>query len=300
MSAREAILSSLNGPVPAAAKTLAAQVEERHPGCAVLLYGSGISTLSEACPSEVLYDFYAIVPSYAEAYNSALLRAANRAIPPNVFYIEQQSDAGLLRAKYAVLSIAHFKALVSARTHHSYTWARFAQPSRIVSAPEAIKPVIADIIETAISTFIKRSAPLSETDDIDGVWLAGLKASYRAELRAENQDRVDRLLESYGAWPQDVTSKNAVARARAQTSAPRARFGWTVRRYQGALLSVVRLLKGVVTFEGGVEYILWKISRHAGFSIPVKPWERRWPILAIPTLTLRYYRLKAAHAHQNR
>lgn len=294
MTARDAILSSLNGPVPPAAKTLAQMVEARHPGSAVLLYGSGISTLSEASPADVLYDFYAIVPSYAQAYDSVLLRAANRAIPPNVFYIEKQTPDGLLRAKYAVLSTDHFKALVSDKTHHSYTWARFAQPSRIVSAPDAMRPVVASIIESAVSTFVKRAAPLAGSTDVQAVWRAGLKASYRAELRAESQDRVDRLLESYGSWPRDVTAPQAIAAARTQTTPVRARFGWGVRRYQGAMLSAARLIKGVFTFDGGVDYIAWKISRHAGFTVPVKDWERRWPLLGIPPLAVRYYRLKAA------
>jgi len=65
---------------------------------------------------------------------------------------------------------------------------------------------------------------------------------------------------------------------------------------QGGILSVLRLLKGTFTFEGGVDYIAWKISRHAGFSVPVRGWERRWPILGAPFLMSRYYRMKRAHA----
>jgi hypothetical protein len=300
MSQGAAIRASLTGPVPAAAKTLAQMVQARHPGCSVLLYGSGISTLASAAPADVLYDFYAIVPSYRAAFGPGLMAAANRLIPPNVFYIETPSPDGLMRAKYAVLSMAHFKALASGKTFHSYIWARFAQPSRIISAPPGEEAQLAHIIAGAIDTFIRRAAPLAGSADVHAVWQAGLKASYRAELRAESQDRVDRLLESYGQWPHDVTQLDKIQQSQGKTSARAARFGWGVRRYQGALLSVARLVKGIFTFDGGVDYIAWKISRHAGFSLPVKAWERRWPLLGIPTLARRYYKLKAQHAAQNR
>lgn len=287
MGPQDAILASLTGPVPAAAQTLAAMIEAAYPGCAVMLYGSGISTLRDGPPADVLYDFYVIVPSYRSAYASRLMAVANRLIPPNVFFIETPSPQGLLRAKYAVLSVDHFEALAGKRTFHSYIWARFAQPSRIVCAPDALRPKLAQIVEIAITTFTQRAAPLVQTFGVAEVWRAGLKASYRAELRAESQERVDRLLESYGSWPFDVTP-NLQAGSR-----PLARFAWGVRRCQGAMLSALRLIKGIFTFDGGVDYLAWKISRHAGFEVPVKDWERRWPLLGAVPLARRYFRLKA-------
>ncbi len=43
---------------------------------------------------------------------------------------------------------------------------------------------------------------------------------------------------------------------------------------------VLRLAKATATFAGGVDYIAWKINRHAGTDIQIKPWQRRWPLLA--------------------
>ena len=62
------------------------------------------------------------------------LAAANRLIPPNVFYFEKDG----LAAKYAVLSEADFsRTNARLRRGPSRTAARFAQPSRLVWAAEA-------------------------------------------------------------------------------------------------------------------------------------------------------------------
>jgi hypothetical protein len=56
--------------------------------------------------------------------------------------------------------------------------------------------------------------------------------------------------------------------------------GWAWRRIEGKALSVLRLAKASLTFAGGAEYIAWKINRHAGTDIELKPWQRRHPLLA--------------------
>ena len=54
---------------------------------------------------------------------------------------------------------------------------------------------------------------------------------------------------------------------------------WRRFRRRGKTLSLVRLAKATTTFAGGVDYLAWKINRHAGTQIVVKPWQRRWPII---------------------
>ena len=53
---------------------------------------------------------------------------------------------------------------------------------------------------------------------------------------------------------------------------------------------VARLAKASFTFAGGVDYIAWKINRHAGTDIQIKPWQRRWPLLAAVSLLPRLLR----------
>lgn len=290
MTARAAIQECLTGPVPPGAAILAQTLLERFPGSDVLLYGSGISVLSGAAPADVLYDFYVVVPRYEAAFAGILMRMAAALLPPNVFYHEQSDTLGLLRCKYAVLSIAHFEKLVSRRTFHSYFWARFAQPSRRVAGTGDLAR-LTQLMETAIDTFTARAAPLaSKGSDVPAIWKAGLNASYKAELRAESPERVDKLLASYGAWPNAVTPAHRLSEIRTG-----GHFAWRARTWQGVVLSAARLIKGIFTFDGGIDYIAWKISRHAGFDLPVKAWERRWPLLGMPFVARRYYRLKAQH-----
>jgi hypothetical protein len=62
---------------------------------------------------------------------------------------------------------------------------------------------------------------------------------------------------------------------------------WARFRRRGKLLTLVRLAKATTTYAGGVDYLAWKINRHAGTKIAVSPWQRRWPILGALTLLPR-------------
>ena len=62
----------------------------------------------------------------------------------------------------------------------------------------------------------------------------------------------------------------------------RARRRWALRRWQGRLLSVLRLGKSIFTFAGAVDYAVWKIRRHTGIVIEVTPRVRRHPFLMGP------------------
>ncbi len=44
--------------------------------------------------------------------------------------------------------------------------------------------------------------------------------------------------------------------------------------------SVLRLIKAAFTFQGGADYIAWKIERHSGEKIILTDWQRRHPIIA--------------------
>ena len=54
---------------------------------------------------------------------------------------------------------------------------------------------------------------------------------------------------------------------------------WRRFARRGKRLSLLRLMKAATTFEGGADYLAWKINRHAGTEIVVRPWQRRWPLL---------------------
>ncbi len=285
----DAVLST---PAPPAASAIAGALELRYPGSAIFLYGSGISVSANEDPTAILFDFYVIAPDYMSAVPNFLERVAARALPPNVYYFEAPTAHGLLRAKYALLSVGAFERLVSRRTFHSYFWARFAQPCRLVTCPVAMKPAMIAAVRTSIETFLRNSQGLArDPNDWKAVWLAGMNASYRAELRAENSDRAAKLIDHYGEWPAKVASFALDPEAR---RSPAADVSWRARAVVGAFLSVARLLKATTTFKGGLDYIAWKVKRHAGVDVAVRPWERKHPFLAAPIVAIRYYRLRGA------
>jgi hypothetical protein len=58
-------------------------------------------------------------------------------------------------------------------------------------------------------------------------------------------------------------------------------------------VSVLRLVKGLFTFQGGPDYILWKIQRHSGVAVELSPRARRFPLLAAWGIAWRLYRRRA-------
>ncbi|MAW79483.1 MAG: hypothetical protein CMI63_04545 [Parvularcula sp.] len=309
-AAQDAALNALRGHVRAVSATplnepaqhLLDALLAQHPDAAALFYGSGASVAKADDPASIIYDFYIIGESYDALYRSGAMKLANRLMPPNVFYFETPSPFGILRAKYAVLSIDHFEKLVSDKTFHSYFWARFAQPCRI-HGPTEMTDRLEIALATAVATFCKRAAGLlNETFSVRELWLAGLGASYKAELRAEDKSRAGKLIDSYGGWTAQVTPP-ALAYAGLENTvdgdvidlkenAPKTALAWRLRAVQGAFLSVLRLLKGTQTFKGGIDYIAWKIKRHSGVDLEITDWERRHPMLGAPGAAIRYYKLR--------
>ncbi|WP_347717830.1 hypothetical protein [Sphingomonas sp.] len=245
---------------------------------AVLFYGS---CLREAQLDGLMLDFYLIVSDYRAAYPQRWLRAANRLIPPNVFPFEH----GGLVAKYAVLSEADFYRLNGPETRNVSVWARFAQPSRLVwakddAARERAIAAVARAAPTLLGAAIPNAGPLR--DDLD-LWRQAFALTYSAELRAERKGRSGSVVDADPERYRRFTAP-ALAAAIPGTS------GWTRRRIEGKTLSLVRLAKASATFAGGVDYIVWKINRHAGTDIAVKPWQRKYPLLAAVSLLPRLLR----------
>jgi hypothetical protein len=250
---------------------------------AVLFYGS---CLREKQFEGMMLDFYLIVSDYRSAYARRWLRVANRLVPPNVFMFE----AGGLAAKYAVLSEADFYRLNGPETRNVSVWARFAQPSRLVWAANqtARKKAIAAVARATPTLLASAILTVPDSDDPLDLWRGAFKLTYSAELRAERRGRSGKFVE----FDPDryLRFTEPAIRAIAAGNTKRAGGGWARRRIEGKLLTALRLAKASATFAGGVDYIAWKINRHAGTAIEIKPWQRRWPLLAAITLVPKLLR----------
>jgi hypothetical protein len=235
-----------------------------------------------------MLDFYLIVSSYREAYGRGWYAFANRLVPPNVFPFEHDG----LAAKYAVLSEADFARQNGPEAGTVSVWARFAQPSRLVWAKdEAAREKAVAAVSRAAPTLFGFALPMvdaGEEGDALAVWRRGFALTYDSELRAE---RTGKPVSIVDVDPERYARFGAAAMALAQPlTAEKARKRWRRFRRKGKMMSLVRLAKATTTFAGGVDYIAWKINRHAGTEIVVKPWQRRWPILGALTLLPRLLR----------
>ena len=66
-------------------------------------------------------------------------------------------------------------------------------------------------------------------------------------------------------------------------------FRWRVRMVHGKVLSTLRLLKAALTFDGALDYLLWKISRHSGVYIEPTERQRKFPLIFAWPLLFRLY-----------
>lgn len=274
-------------PVDPRVTAMAEAVAGQYPQAAraVLFYGS---CLRERELDGLMLDFYLIVSSYREAYGRGWYAFANRLIPPNVFPFEHEG----LAAKYAVLSEADFWAENGPEAGTVSVWARFAQPSRLVWAKdEAAREKAVAAVSRAAPTLFGFALPMvseAEKDDELAVWRQGFALTYESELRAERKGKSVSIVDTE---PERYRRFGAAALPlAAPLTTDKARRRWRRFRRKGKTMSVIRLAKATTTFAGGVDYIAWKINRHAGTEIVVKPWQRRWPILGALTLLPRLLR----------
>ncbi len=273
------VRAELGEPVDPRVRRLAEAIAAQHGTAsrAVLFYGS---CLREKQFEGLMLDFYLIVSDYPSAYPKRWLAIANRLLPPNVFPFQHEG----LAAKYAVLSEADFHRLNGPETSNVSVWARFAQPARLVWAHDrAAADRAVEAVSRAAPTLLGAALPFPGGEDALALWRRAFALTYSAELRAERTTRGGSVVD---ADPERYRRFAEPALALARPS----KVSWTRRRAEGKALSVIRLAKASATFAGGVDYIVWKINRHAGTAFTVRPWQRAHPLLAAISLLPRLLR----------
>lgn len=269
----------------------------------ILFYGS----CRRSAAPEGLLDFYVVLDGTRSLgrFESALLVA----LPPNVYYLEcplegaRVADARV-RSKVTVVTRGAFRRGTSGRWFHSYLWGRFSQPTSIVWARDpAARQELEDALARATVTFLRRVLPLlGTTFSAADLWTTGLGTSYRTELRSERAAKLARLYADEADYLDAVTRAGAAAAGFAMPvdgvftnplSPARRRLGraaWRVRMVTGTLLSFLRILKSAWTFDGGLDYAVWKLERQSGRTIPIPPEVRARPWRHAPAFFWRLYR----------
>jgi hypothetical protein len=281
---RDLIARELAQPVDLRVSAFAEAIAAKHGDAswAVLFYGS---CLRERELDGLMLDFYLIVSDYHAAYGKSWLAAANRLIPPNVFYFEHED----LRCKYAVLSEADLARYCSAQVS---VIARFSQPLRLVwVADHGARLRVEGSVANAPAVLAEITRPvLSEEKMSDplNLWRQVFELTYGTELRAERKERPGNIVERDAGFYRKLSK----ALPALETSSGGERT-WKRFRRRGKRAQIMRLAKASFTFAGGADYIAWKINRHAGTDIQLKPWQRRWPLLAAISLLPRLLRTGA-------
>ncbi len=249
----------------------------------VLFYGSCLRT---GIIADRILDFYVIVRSYRAAYGAhvggRLLAVGNAVLPPNVFYHEIDADGVCVRSKYAVLSLEDYEARTRPDVLNVSVWARFCQPAVLLcAADDDVYSRLRAATAEAAKTMVRHAVPLAGGRDSETLWPTAFDLTYRSELRSEpegkgqeiydlDKDRYDRLTPLILDAIDDDTD----------VAPKRAKRLWALRRLNGKTVSFLRLIKAAFTFQGGIDYLAWKISRHSGVAVEIAPWMRRVPIVA--------------------
>jgi hypothetical protein len=261
----------------------------------VLVYGS---CLRNGNLSDGLLDIYLICDSYRSLYAGRGQAIANAVLPPNVFYAEMPYEGELLRSKYSIISRHQFQQGCSRRWFESYIWGRFSQPVHIAWCRDRhAREHLEDCLFNAMRTFLARTLPvLPATGSVRDLWEDSLALSYGTELRTERGSRAQELADYSQEFFQHVTPKavdslpfpltltveGGELQYRAETTQReqwQARRSWQLRPIQGKLMSVLRLVKALFTFESPMDYAAWKLERHSGEKIDIPDKVRRHPLI---------------------
>ena len=302
------VARELDAAVPAGAHRVSDHLRARFGTAlrAVVMYGSN---LRRGDDGEGVLDLYALVSSYADAYpGRSTLAAINRLLPPNVFYVEVAGERHPVRCKYAVLALDDLPRLTSAQVSEPYFWARFAQPCALVwAADAAARATVIRALAGAITTFVRFALPFAgERFDAARLWTEAWQATYGAELRPERPGAARALWSSNAArfeeatalalrdlpWRVTVTEGSYVTDL-SPGDRRRALRDWRLHRLAAKLRFLLRMLRNGLIFDGGVDYVLWKIQRHSGVAVDVNWRERRHPLLALGAEAWRLYRAGA-------
>jgi len=260
---------------------------------AVIFYGSCMHDVSVG---EGVVDLYLVVDDYSSVLPSRSAALAAWLLPPAVHFLQVEEKGRMLRAKYALFSRTDFISGTSKGWFHGYLSARMAQPVALLYARDAKQQaMIYQCLSRAVVTLAGRSLPmLPARFQADDLWIKALSLSYASELRTEKPGYAEKVMNRDRAYYHQVLAAaiedgllpveyadNAYVANISVFRRWQCRFAWLVRRAQGKLLSFLRLLKGLYTFEGGLDYIAWKLERHSGQKISIPDKVRRRPLLHI-------------------
>lgn len=279
------------------------------------------SILKDRCPVGVLYygsslwkqdltgllDFYIVCDDLAEWYEGKTgYYFANALLPPNIEYHEYKEGEQTLRAKVAILSLKQLKQATGLQSIDTTMWARFCQPAKIMwskdtQACQDLLGCLTRAVETACWWAGYLGPKQGTSEDF---WCNLFTHTYGAELRVEAKNRPMSILENRedyflqlleAGWQSASISfhqpqKNYFIVTISDHERQKAQKKWQFRQKLGRPLNIVRLIKAAFTFQGGADYIAWKIKRHQGIDLHLTSFQKKHPLMSAPWILIKLYR----------
>jgi hypothetical protein len=289
---------------------------------AVVFFGSRRTGAASANAFSA-YDLFAVVPAYRPFYAAlraaglsgkgpALLALVSRWLPPTQVSVRFADPE--LHAKVSVIDSRSFARETSRRRRDHFTIGRLFQPARVCLArSDAAREAVLDALVSAHAETWRWARPwLPERFDAEAYGRRALEVSMSWEIRPEPPGRARALWAAqraaqvpvFAALLAQLEAGGELQRASAPAEAEAPEFEprrpvsaferLRLRAYftLSILRATARWSKHVVSFEGWLEYIVRKASRHTGRPIELTPRERRWPLIFLWGRVFRYLREK--------
>ncbi len=302
---------------PDAARVAQALAAAFGPACVALVHYGSHAQRSNAAP-ESAYDFFVIVTDYEPAYE-ALARShglprtprtaarLNRVLPPNIIAVRARDMTPPAVAKCAVLSLADLAHAVSAGANDHFIQGRLFQHVQLAwSRDRESRAAVLDALASCRARTCEWGRPyLPDTFDAAGYLRALLTRSFAAEIRPEDEDRIETLTGAqraslapvYDALLHQLAARKVIVREGdvyhpASPAPAPLRRRWERYFARSKRRATLRWAKYVILYDGWVDYIAAKVERRSGVRVALTSRERRWPLLFLWPRVLRYLRAR--------
>ena len=283
---------------------------------AVIHYGSkarGIDARGDSA-----YDFFVIVDDYRSAYESLeqampigrTIRTATtlaRILPPSVHALPPVPD-GRRRNKCGVLSLAELRRAARLQSLDHFVVGRLFQHVQLIWArdEEADQAVRGALVEIRARTFEWGRCYLPETFDAEVYCRTLLETSFAGEIRPEGGERASDLFEAqrsilvpvYEELLQSLEGEGVLERVgseyrQREEPTPAMRRRWKRYFRISKTRATTRWGKAVVLYDGWLDYIVQKITRHNQVDVELTERERRWPFIFLWPKVFLFFRERA-------
>lgn len=254
-----------------------------------------------------LLDFYIVCDDLSDWYDDKTARLlANKILPPNIEYYEYSEEDVSLRAKVAILSLKQLRQATGLQSIDTTMWARFCQPVKIIWSRDLYaRQDLFRCLVRAVGTASWWAAYLGPKEGAgEAFWCNLFAHTYGAELRVEAKNRPMSILQNREAYFIQLLEAGwrglGISFSQSQKSyfvvdildadRKKAQNKWKIRQKLGRPLNIARLVKAAFTFQGGAEYIAWKIKRHQGIELNLTSFQKRHPLVSAPWILIKLYR----------